>query len=134
MLQFRMRGQVQRQPLTLSTNIIYMPQSMLNHVGTLTEVAIDTATAATLEVIAATAGQTIRIYKIFLFCGAANTITLKNGSTNLMGAMAVTAGGGFVIDPDAGGHCPITLTSGNAFNILIGSSQQVSGRVWYIKE
>jgi len=99
------------------------------------EASIDTATAATLEVIAAVSGKTIRVYKIIAFCNAANTLTLKSGSTNLMGVLSLGANTGFVLeDPSDDGQYPFTCASGAAFNLVIGSSQQVSGRVWYTQD
>lgn len=129
-----MQAQAQLQLVMLSTNLNYMPQSMLSSVGTCQEAVIDTAAGGTVELIAATASQTIRIYKIFVYANSANNLTFKDGSTNLMGVINLNANSGFVVDPDANGHCPYTLTAGNAFNMTCSAASQVSGRVWFIQE
>lgn len=40
------------------------------------------ATAGDLVVVAGKAGQSVRVYRIKLLCGGANTVTVKSGTTN----------------------------------------------------
>lgn len=112
-----------------------MPQTLLSRLGTLSEVVIDTATSGDNTLVAAVAGQIVRLYKIILFCNVANNLTLKDGTTTkLMGTINLQANQGLIIDPDANGHCPFTLSSGNALTLNLSAAQQVSGRAWYLQE
>ena len=89
-------------------------------------------TSGDKTVIAAVAGSTIRIHRITLYCNASNTLTLKDGTTAIMGAFAFVANEGW--EHDACDHCPIKLSDGNAFTLNLGSSAQVSGAVWYAQD
>lgn len=110
-----------------------MPQTMLSHAGTCTEVAIDTTASGDNTIVAGSAGKTIRIYSIILFANSANNLTLKDGaSTKLMGVMNFTSNMGWDHDADDEGHRPFTLSAGNAFVINLSGATQVSGRVWYL--
>ncbi len=112
-----------------------MAQELLSRKGTISEVIIDTASSGDNTLVAAVAGQTIRMYKIILYANVNNNVTLKDGSsTKLMGVINLLANTGFVIDPDTQGHCPFTLTTGNALVLNLSAAAQVSGRVWYAQE
>jgi len=108
---------------------------MLTHAGTCAEAVIDTTTSGDNTIVSGTAGQTIRVYKIITFANSANDLTLKDGaSTKLMGVINLASNTGWVFDNDSSGHCPFTLTAGNALVLNLSAATQVSGRVWYIKE
>lgn len=87
---------------------------------------INIAGAGDNTVIAAVAGQIIRVYKILLWANGSTSVTLKDGAaTSLTGAMAFTAQTGFVLDYD---DQPWFITSsGNAFVINLSAAIQVSG-------
>lgn len=91
---------------------------------------IDIATAATHEIIAAPgAAKQIVIYTIFTKSTASNTVTWKDGLTALTGAIAEAANSGEVVNFNP--EKPLVLTLNSAFNITLGSAQQVSGIVLY---
>jgi len=99
------------------------------------ETAIDLATAATHEIIAAVTGKTIRVYKIILFCNEDQQVTLLDGSTKLMGQCDFTGNTGFVLEDTSDGlMLPFTCTASAAFNITLAQAQQTSGRVWYSQD
>ena len=75
------------------------------------------------------AGQIIRVYKLFIVCTGATSITFKNGSTALSGAMALAANGAITLDLD--GQPWFVCSPNAAFNINSSGSTQVSGAVYY---
>ncbi len=82
-------------------------------------------------VIAGVAGQVITVYGMFFQCGAATTITFKNGTTDLTGPMAFVSGGG--LNVFFGDSTPIfTLSAGNSLIISVtGLLPQVGGFIYY---
>jgi len=80
------------------------------------------------QIIAAVAGQTIRVFGLFFTVAGATVLTFKDGSTNLTGAMTFNQGGAMVLDPL--GWLPRFMISG-AFIINSSVAVQVSGRVMY---
>ena len=78
-------------------------------------------------IIAASAGNTIRIVKLVLAAQSPVAITLKDGSTAVFGPATLTS---VALDND---NCPLILTSGNAFVINLGAAVQVGGYVMYIQ-
>ena len=78
---------------------------------------------------AAGAGQIIRVYKLFLVVTGATSITFKDGSTALSGAMALAANGAITLDLD--GQPWFVCSPNSAFNINSSASTQVSGTVYY---
>ena len=80
--------------------------------------------------VAASAGQVIRVYKMFLVVGGATNITFEDGSTALCGPLPLLANESIVLDID--GTPWFTTTSGNAFNIANSGSVQVSGTIYYM--
>ena len=74
------------------------------------------------------AGKQIRLYKAFLVFSAAATVTIKDGTTNLTGGMAVAANEVWQISFDG---MPMWETSaGNALRIQL-SAGAVAGTIWY---
>lgn len=83
-------------------------------------------------VVAATAAQSIRVYRMTFVVSADTVITIKDGAgTSLTGAMTFFAGGAYVLEwSDVPWY---TTTAGNAFIINQTGTAQVSGRVEYQK-
>lgn len=77
--------------------------------------------------ISGVAGQVIRVYAMF-FSMASSTITFKDGSTALTGAITTTQ---MILDMHPSLHPRFECSSGNDFTITLGGSQQVSGTIWY---
>lgn len=93
------------------------------------EAVIDCASSGDNTIIAAVAGQTIRVYRMFAIAASTVTVTVKDGaSTALTGAMTL---GSCVLDEDDSPW--FTLTRGNALILGLGDAVQVSGRVYYIQ-
>jgi hypothetical protein len=89
------------------------------------------ASASSNTVIAAVAGEIIRVYRVLLVANAAANLTFQDGSTALSGAMALAANSPVVL-PNCG--IPWYQTSpGNAFNILSSTGAQISGTLWYLQ-
>jgi hypothetical protein len=86
--------------------------------------------AATGALVAAVAGQRIRVYKLFL-ANTTGTTTLQfaDGANNLTGVITLATATPLVLPFDGN---PWFLTSlGNAFNLTLGASTQVSGILWF---
>ena len=81
-------------------------------------------------IVAAVSTQCVLVFKIFFVASAATTVTIKDGaSTNLTGAITLTAGGSFVLDLDS--EPWFIATTGNAFIISQSGTAQLSGRAYY---
>jgi len=95
---------------------------------------IDIATAATHEIIAATAAQKIYLCSIVFTLSAENDITLKDDTTAFTGAMPFGGTG----EPKGWSEnywpAPIPFTTNKPFQITLGSAEQVSGFCTYYKE
>ena len=87
------------------------------------------STSGTISAPAGTTGSIIRVYKLFLVVTGAVSITFKDGSTALSGAMALAANGAITLDLD--GQPWFVCSPGNAFTIAQSGSTQVSGTVYY---
>lgn len=85
-------------------------------------------------IIAGTASQTIRVYKMFSVIGGAATVTIKSGTAgglDLTGAMSITANGSIVLDFD--GEPWFVTVAGDAFTWNQNAAIQTSGRVYYTR-
>ena len=92
--------------------------------------AINAASSSDNTLIAAVAGQTIRVHKLFFVASGAVNIKFKDGaSTDLTPAMPIYAGGGFTLDFD--GDPWFVTTAGNAFVLNLSAAVQISGRIYY---
>lgn len=99
-------------------------------VASVSEAVIDTASSGANTIIAASAGKVIKVYSMWFIVTAAVTATIKNGTTNLTGAMNLSAAGeGFFLDFRTTPW--FTCSTGSAFNITLGGSVQISGRCYY---
>lgn len=108
-----------------------MPRTVALPKGTdeLSEIVVDIADSGNNTVIAAVAGQTIRVYRGFFIAASSVAIIVRDGaSTNLTGAMTL---GAHTLPYD--GLPWFTCARGNAFVLNLGSAVQVSGRLYYIQ-
>jgi hypothetical protein len=79
--------------------------------------------------IAASAGNIIRVYRLMLACATgATTIQFFDGTNALTGVMTITNGTPFILYMD--GNPWFTCTRGNAFNATSGSGNQWSGSIY----
>lgn len=102
----------------------------LNPQTPLTEAKIDFASSGDQAIVAAVTSKTTKVYALFMVCSAATTITFKDGSTTLTGAMTLTAGGSITLD--LSGIAWFTGTANTAFNINSANAVQCSGRFYYV--
>lgn len=92
---------------------------------------INVATAADQTIVGAVAGQAIQIVGLVLVAAGAVTVTPKDGSTALTGAISLVAGQPFILVPERAVIPWFTTTAGQAFVLNLGGAVQVSGRVYY---
>ena len=99
-------------------------------VAGLASAAINASGAGDNALVAGVAGQTVRIWKIFLVCSAAVSLKFKDGAgADLTPALAMLANASIVLDVD--GEPWFVTGAGNGFVLNLGSAVQVSGRVYY---
>lgn len=96
-----------------------------------TEAIINFSASGDTALVAAVAAQTTKIYRLFLVVAGATTLTFKDGSSALTGAMTMTSGGSLTLDFD--GNPWFTGSANTAFNLNSGNAVQVSGRLYYIQ-
>lgn len=97
-----------------------------------TPLAISFSNTGDNTVVAAVAGKSVRVFRIFFVCSAATNVTIKDGAgTNLTGAMSMGANGGFTLDYMDGSEPWFFTSSGNAFIINQSGTAQISGTVFY---
>jgi hypothetical protein len=89
--------------------------------------ATSVSTNSTGALVAAVAGQKIRVYKMALTIAVTGTVQFADGSTNLTGAMTLNAGTPFILPHD--GNAWFATSLGNAFNVSV--AQQLSGTMWF---
>lgn len=98
--------------------------------STYTQAAISTASSGDNTLVAGTANQTIRVYRIMWTLASPGTVTLKDGaSTSLTGALSAVTG---LIESTDGNPLFVT-TAGNAFIANLSAAIQMSGAIWYTK-
>jgi hypothetical protein len=91
---------------------------------------VNQGTAATNTIVAAVAGQKIRVYKLALSAAGAQTVQFVDGaSTNLTGAMSLASGTPLVLPMD--GNPWLVTAIGNALGLALSSAVNVSGTVWF---
>lgn len=98
-----------------------------------TKVTVNISTATTTAVVAGTAAQTVRVYKIMLNVANAQTLNItSSGGTSLSGAaMTFGAGGGLVLDFD--GAPWFTTVSAEGLSFVTTTTGVITGVVYYIK-
>tara|TARA_R110000868_G_scaffold252541_1_gene509242 strand:+ start:860 stop:1174 length:315 start_codon:yes stop_codon:yes gene_type:complete len=92
-------------------------------------VAISAASSGSNELVAAVAGTQIRVTNFALVAVTAVTVQFKSASTALTGVMSMGATGVLAPGPDLQGH--FITASGEALNLSLGGSVQVSGWLTY---
>lgn len=99
----------------------------------LTKVTVNISTATTTALIAGTASQNVRVYKVVLNFGAAQTLDIiGSGGTSLVGgAMSFGANGGLVLDFD--GEPWWTTPTAEGLSLITTTTGVVRGTVYYIK-
>lgn len=90
---------------------------------------INTSSTGDNTLVAGLSSQTVRVYRMFFVVSAATTITFKDGSLGLTGAMTFVSGGSFVID--FSGDPWFVTSPGNGFILNQSGTAQISGRVYF---
>ncbi len=83
--------------------------------------------AATTDVIAAVAGQTISIFSGFLVAANTVTLTIKSAANALTGAMTLVAGQPYILEELLSGQPLLACNQGEKLTFTLGGSVQVSG-------
>ena len=91
---------------------------------------INTAAAGDTTLVAAVAGQTTRVHRIWFVVGGATTLTLRRGATALTGPMPFNGPGSFVLDFSERPHFVTGVNE--AFILASTSAVQVSGRIEFV--
>jgi len=114
------------------TGVFSIAESVAALTSSLSFSAVNSSSGTTVTLVPAVAGQTIRVFKLFLVFGAAVNATFWNGTgptTVLSGSLPFTANGSIVLDVDT---LPWFVTSsGNAFVLNLSTSVSVAGTVYY---
>lgn len=96
------------------------------------QINIDVDTIATHMIIAAIVGKKIRVICGNFNCSASNTLTFKSGTTALGRSYKLSGNDTLVIDRNLPAYF-LQTEVGEAFQIELGSAQQVSGSLNYIE-
>jgi hypothetical protein len=91
---------------------------------------VNTAAAGDTTLVAAVAGQTTRVHRIWFVVGGATTLTLRRGATALTGPMPFNGPGSFVLDFSERPHFVTGVNE--AFILASTSAAQVSGRIEFV--
>lgn len=97
-------------------------------------VAINKATAATHELVAAVAGYKIKIVNLFIVSANDVAVTFKSATTALTGAMTVAKESNLSLQSGYPNYHLLETAAGEAFNMTLGGAVQVSGALAYILE
>ncbi len=95
-----------------------------------TQVAVSASSSGDNTAVAATAGKTIRLYRLALTSASSVNVAVKDGAST---TMATFTGLGTVVlsDPDK----PLFVTTaGNALILGLSGAVSVTGSIWYVKE
>ena len=98
----------------------------------LTEVVVNFATSGDHNIIAAVVGKIIRIWKVMLWSGGDQVLSIRDGLTPLMGTIDLAQGGQVLLPKDTDPW--FTLTTNSPFNLNTTQAVQCSGRVFYTQE
>jgi hypothetical protein len=119
--------------LPAGTNAIGKTSVSYQTTKALTHASISISSSGDNTVVAGTAAQTIRIFKLVLVPASGVSVTLKDGaSTSLTGAIPLTANGSLVID-GGDGEPELITSSANAFVVNLSGAVTVTGWVQYTK-
>jgi hypothetical protein len=95
---------------------------------------VSASSAASNVIVAAVAGKSIAVMGLQLIAAGDVTVTIEDSDgTNLIGPMAISANGGFVMPPAHDWSAiPYTVTApGKGLNMLLSAGVQVGGAVQY---
>lgn len=95
----------------------------------ITALSVNIGTASAVPIVAAVAGQRVRLYKLCISAAAAQTVQFQDGATNLTGAITLSTGQPMVLPMD--GNPWFSSSVGNALNVTLSSAVNVSGAVWF---
>lgn len=95
----------------------------------LLETAVNISTPGDHNLIAAVAGQVITVWKLMLRSNGDNTLSIRDGTTPLMGAIDLAQGGDVTLQKDSDPW--FTLAANSPFNLNTTQAVQLSGRVYY---
>lgn len=115
----------------MTTEAPVVASEALRTTSRLTSATISISTATSTSVVAAASGQTVRVYSIILNVAGTQGVTIKDGATALTGDIALSTGGGFILDPQPDPW--FITTAGNALVITTDSAVQTSGTIYYIQ-
>lgn len=79
--------------------------------------------------VAGAGGSVVRVYRLILVAAAATSLTFKDGTTALTGAMSLAANEAMILDFD--GEPWFTCGNGNSFTVNSSNAVSVTGRVYY---
>lgn len=99
----------------------------------LTKATVNITTATTTAIVAGTAAQTVRVYKIILNIAATQTLNIiSSGGASLVGAaMSFAANGGLILDFD--GEPWFVTTTAEGLSFVTTTTGVVTGVVYYVK-
>lgn len=101
------------------------------NVTLLSEAGVNISAAATTALIAAIQGRIVRVYKLFLNAGAAQTVDIRDSANSLSGGLITFAtGGGVVFDLDG----TPWFTSANRIDLVTTTTGQLSGKFYYTQQ
>jgi hypothetical protein len=109
---------------------VTQPATVQPRAATLTNAAVSFSGSGDNTVVAAVSAKTTKVYRLFLVSAGNTTITIKDGSTSLTGAMTLYAGGSLCLDFSS--EPWFTGSTNTALIINSSSAVQVSGSIGYI--
>jgi len=86
------------------------------------------------ELIPATAGESLRLFRVFFVVAGAVSIRFRDGTEDLTGAISLAANGSFVLDTPREEQPWFSTSSGRALVLNTDAAVQVSGRVYYLTQ
>lgn len=92
---------------------------------------INIASAGNNVVVGSVAGQTIRVFKLFLVSTGTNQVAFIDNTINYTGSMPFKAGGAMALDLD--GEPWYVTNVGSAFVVNLGVGSQINGRIYYTR-
>ena len=84
---------------------------------------------ATGDAVSAVAGQAVYLFSGFLVASATLTLTIRDGTTALTGAMTMIAGVPYNLRELTSGQPHLVTTAGNALNLLQSGAGTIAGWV-----
>lgn len=100
-------------------------------ISDLSETKVDVSTATDTVLIPGTISETGRLYMIHLVAAGTQTITFKDASTALTGAISMVVGVPYILS--FCGRPYYTTTAAQALNLTTSAAVQVSGRAYWKK-